>query len=461
MAWRDRLAAWIGGPSRAAPAERSITEPIGGSGAQPPSSLSTLPPWGNQWPPIYAARYFGENLPVVLACVQAIAGGIASLPMGVYRRTASGRQEAPNHPVARLLQRPNELQTGADFFEWLIASALLSGNAVAVVDHDARGAPTGLYPIPWWACQPVLIPAAPAEMIGSPYVPNSKLVFDVTMTMMPWPLPGARPANGYPIRYNTDEVVFLRDRSDDGILGRSRLSRCPEALAAGLGAQGFSANVWANGAMVGGVLKHPGRLGKEAADNLAQSWRTTHSGPAGAGKVAVLEEGMTFDKIGVSPEDAELLDSRRFSVEELCRVFGVPPPIIGEWTHATFSNTASAREWFAALTLLPWVNKVEREFSRVVLNTEDVFLCVDMSGMLRGDFPQLVASYVNLVRTGIASADEARDAVGLDPRGGDADRLVATATGGRPLGAADGAGDALPPVNGPGLTNGSATAGTA
>ena len=86
---------------------------------------------------------------------------------------------------------------------------------------------------------------------------------------------------------------------------------------------------------------------------------------------------------------------------------------------------------------------------------------IDMSGMLRGDFPQLVASYVNLVRTGIASADEARDAVGLDPRGGDADRLVATATGGRPLGTGDGAGDALPPVNGPGLTNGSATAGTA
>ena len=90
----------------------------------------------------------------------------------------------------------------------------------------------------------------------------------------------------------------------------------------------------------GACLKHPGRLGKEAAENLAQSWRETHSGPAGAGKVAVLEEGMTFDKIGVSPEDAELLDSRRFSVEELCRVFGVPPPIIGEWTHATFSNTA-------------------------------------------------------------------------------------------------------------------------
>jgi HK97 family phage portal protein len=170
---------------------------------------------------------------------------------------------------------------------------------------------------------------------------------------------------------------------------------------------------------------------------------------------------MTFDKVGVSPEDAELLDSRRFSVEELCRVFNVPPPIIGEWTHATFSNTASAREWFAALTLLPWVNKVEREFSRVVINDPDVALSFDLSGMLRGDFPQLVTSYVNLVRSGIASPDEARLAVGLDPRGGEADRLQATAVGGRPEGTGDGTGDRPPPLNGSGRLNGAAAAGTA
>jgi HK97 family phage portal protein len=187
----------------------------------------------------------------------------------------------------------------------------------------------------------------------------------------------------------------------------------------------------------------------------------TQSGPGGAGKIAVLEEGMSYDVIGISPEDAELLDSRRFSVEELCRVFNVPPPIIGEWTHATLSNTASAREWFAALTLLPWVNKIEREFSRVVFNDPDMSLCFDLSGMLRGDFPQLVQSYVNLVRSGIASADEARLAIGLDPRGGDADRLQAQAIGGRPEGTGDGEGDRPAPLNGGPRLNGSASAGTA
>ena len=413
-------------------------------GSPPPPGVPGMPSWSTPWPPPYGGRYLPENLSTVLACVQAIAGGIAALPMNVYRRSNGNRVEVPNHPVARLIKSPNLLQSGPDFFEWLVASMLLQGNAIAVIDHDGAGRPTGLFPVPFWACQPILVPTTTAEAIGSPIVPNSRLVFDVTLTMMPWPLPGPRPANGYPIRYFADEVVFLRDRSDDGILGRSRLSRCPEVLACGLGAQGFSSGIWRNGTAIAGVITHPGRLSAEAGNNIAESWKQTYSGGENAGRTALLEEGMKYERIGVSPEDAQLLESRRFSVEELCRVFNTPPPIIGEWTHATFSNTASAREWFAALTLLPIVNKLEKEFSRVVINDDDISLCIDMSGMLRGDFPQLVTSYTQLVRSGIASANEARLAVGLDPRNDpDADRLIATASGGRPIGSADA--DASPP----------------
>ena len=454
MALRARLAQWLlRAEETAAVAVPAPEAPAGGNGgAVPPGA--TLPPWGNQWP-YYGGRHLAENLAVVCACVQAIAGTIASLPVGVFERTRDGKRiERPDHPVARLVRAPNELQSWADWLEWLIASALLQGNAISVVDHDGAGRPTGLYPVPWWACQPILIPTSSAAAIGSPIVPNSRLVFDVTMTMQPWPMP-VRPA-GFPTRYFADEVVFLRDRSDDAILGRSRLSRCPEVLAAALGAQGFSANCWVNGAMLGGVVQHPGRLSREAGDRIAQSWRSAYSGAANAASVAILEEGMTYAKIGVSPEDAELLDSRRFSVEELARVFDVPPPIIGDWSKATFSNTASAREWFAALTLLPWVNKVEKEFQRTVINDPDISLCVDMSGMLRGDFPQLVNSYVQLTRAGIASADEARHAVGLDPRGGDADGLQATAVGGRPGMTGDGEGATPPAVNGSGRGNGAA-----
>jgi HK97 family phage portal protein len=398
--------------------------------------------------PLWGWRFLPENLTVVCACVQAIAGGIASLPCRVYQTVDGKRIERPDHPVARLIRQPNSLQSWPDLIEWLVASALLQGNGLAVIDHDQRGAPTGLYPIPWWCCQALLVPAAPAEAIGSPFVPNSKLVFDITQTMMPWPLPssGYYPT-GFPRRYFADEVLFLRDRSDDGIIGRSRLSRAPEALACGLGAQGFSTGVWTNGATVNGVLKHPGRLGNEASANLAQSWRDTHSGAANAGKVVVLEEAMTYEKIGCSPEDAELLDSRRFSVEEICRLFQVPPPLVAAWEHATFSNTASASEWFGSMTLLPWVQKLEREFSRTVFNTPDFSLSFDMSGLLRGSYQDLMATNVTAVRAGIMTQNEARAAIGLDPMP-DADKLVMQASGGRPVGTEDGGGNDLPKLNG-------------
>jgi HK97 family phage portal protein len=441
MGWRERLANIVFSRAAAVTSPASVEGGGGATGgapsAVPPSPLSTLPPWGNQWP-TYTGRYYPENLSVVCACVSAIAGGIASLPAAVYQTLPDGKRvRRDDHPVSRIIRQPNHLQSWPDFLEWLLASTLLQGNAIAVVDHDGAGRPCGLYPIPWWCCQPILVPAAPAEAIGSPYVPNSKLVFDVTQTMMPWPLPGGYSATGFPRRYFDDEVVFLRDRSDDGILGRSRLSRAPEAYAAGLGAQSFSTGIWLNGAMPSGVLKHPGRLSAEAMINVAQSWRDSYSGGPNAGKTAVLEEAMEYERIGVSPEDAELLDSRRFSVEELCRLFNVPPPIIGEWTHATFSNTASASEWFGSMTLLPWVRKIEREFSRTVFNTDDCELVVDMAGLLRGSYQDLLSSNIAAVRAGVMSADEARAPIGLDPRGGEANELRPQAVGGRPAGSED------------------------
>jgi HK97 family phage portal protein len=444
MAWRN----WF---SRAgAPAESG-----GGATGTPPTpappSLTALPPWGNQWPGWGwgSGRYAPENLAVVCACVQAIAGGIASLPAAVYQALPDGKRvRRDDHPVSRIIRQPNHLQSWPDFIEWLLSSALLQGNGIAVVDHDGAGRPCGLYPVPWWACQPILVPASGATAIGSPVVPNSKLVFDVTQTMMPWPLPGAHPATGYPTRYFADEVVFLRDRSDDGILGRSRLSRAPEAYACGLGAQSFSTGIWTNAGMPVGALRHPGRLGDETVKNLAQSWKDSHAGGVNAGKPVILEEGMEYEKIGVSPEDAELLDSRRFSVEELCRLFNIPPPIIGEWTHATFSNTASASEWFGSMTLLPWVRKIEREFSRVVFNTDDCELVIDMAGMLRGSYQDLMSTNIAAVRAGIMSADEARAEIGLDPRGGEANELRPQAVGGRPGGTGDGEGDSVPTPGG-------------
>jgi hypothetical protein len=168
--------------------------------------------------PLWGRRFLPENLAVVCACVQAIAGGIASLPCRVYQTVDGKRVERPDHPVARLIRQPNSLQSWPDFIEWVVASALLQGNGLAVIDHDQRGAPTGLYPIPWWCCQALLVPSAPAEAIGSPYIPNSRLVFDITQTQMPWPLP----SSGY----------YPRPASP-GAISRTRCSFCATAAMTG------------------------------------------------------------------------------------------------------------------------------------------------------------------------------------------------------------------------------------
>jgi HK97 family phage portal protein len=279
------------------------------------------------------------------------------------------------------------------------------------------------------------------------------------MTMLPWPLPGGYSATGFPRRYFADggEVLYLKDRSDDGILGRSRLSRAPGAVACGIGAQGFSEGVWANGAILGGVLTHPGRLGLETTNAIAQSWRDVQSGAGNAAKIAVLEEGMKYEKIGVSPEDSELLDSRKFSVVELCRLFNVPPAVVGDFAESNFATSDAAMRFFATGCLAQWVAKLQAEFSRSVFNTPEAVLRIDLEGLLRGDFNAHATALINLTRTGIISQDEARHELGWNPRGGDADRLQAQAIGGRPTGADEGQGATSDPGGnlGDGLSNGS------
>ena len=144
-----------------------------------------------------------------------------------------------------------------------------------------------------------------------------------------------------PRRYFADEVFYLRERSDTGVLGSSRLQRAPMVLQQALRVQEFATYLWDNAGSSNVALEHPGKLSAEAANRLGQNYRDTHAGPLNARKPLVLEEGMKANPLTVSPEDAQVLDSRKFAVAEIARLYGVPPPLIGDWSDATFSNTAS------------------------------------------------------------------------------------------------------------------------
>ena len=153
---------------------------------------------------------------------------------------------------------------------------------------------------------------------------------------------------------------------------------------------------------------------------------------------------MKAKKLNVSPEDSRCCKAGSWRCRKSRRLYGVPPPLVGDWSDATFCNTASANSWFGSQTLLPWVKAIEAEFARVVFNDPVRFhLELDLSAMMRGDFATQAGVGINLVRAGVATPNELREQLGMNPRP-EGDVLQPQAVGGRPGGTGDGEGDALP-----------------
>jgi HK97 family phage portal protein len=396
----------------------------------------------------FMGAYFGgspwwaENLAAVTSAVTIISRTIASLPAYVYRSTPEGRIKVDDHPVCRLIARPDGtdgIMTWPDFCEWWIASTLLAGNGLAGIEDDGRGAPTRLRPIPWWCANPVVSPQ------------TGRVSFHVAATNLPWWPSFA------PMTISSSDALWLRDRTDS-VLGRSALSRAPQTLQAALDVQTFSSETFAKGAKLTGVVEFPGALSAEATARIANSWQQTHAGPWNSAKVAVLEQGGKFSPMAMTLEDAELLSSRKFMAEEIARLFNIPLPILNVWDHSTFTNSDTASQWFGQLTLAPWCRKIEAECSRTLFNDPSFHIEIDLAALMRGSYSSRIATEISMVRAGIVSADEVRLAEGYPARGGDADRLQPQAVGGRPQDVGTGEGDTLPapgaPLNGSGKGNG-------
>lgn len=184
-----------------------------------------------------------------------------------------------------------------------------------------------------------------------------------------------------------------------------------------LGLQVFAGSVWANSATPSGVLQTEQKMAAETLSRLRGLFDGRYVGPGNQAKVMILEQGLKWQAMAMSPEDAEVLASRRFTVEELCRLFQVPPPIVQDLSHGTFTNSREAGRWFAQFTLAPWVRKIEAEFARSVFTDPAFALEIDMSALLRGDAETRWASHKIAVEAGILTPDEVREIEGFNPRG--------------------------------------------
>jgi HK97 family phage portal protein len=340
----------------------------------------------------YVSPHLAENLATVLACVNAISSTLASCTPRVYRITPNGREELPAHPVAAVLRRPNEDQTWPDLVEWGMPQTLLHGNALFAIGYDAAGRVVSLRPLPWGRVQMMRLT-------------SGRIAYDVVQD------------TGVTRRYFAEEVFHLRDRTDDGLIGRSRISRAREALGNAQALQDWSSSMWRNGLKPSGwftastYLKEPDRV-------RAQAIIDSYAGSMNAGRPVLLEGGWKWETAASTLADAETLASRRFSVEEICRVFGVPPPIVQDLSHGTFTNSREAARWFAQFTLAPWARKIEAEFRRSVFSAAEpnVILEIDMSDLLRGDAEARWQSHKIAVEAGILDPDEVREIEGWNPR---------------------------------------------
>lgn len=387
MTLRQRLAGWIAPELRSIYTQRDLRlmEAVGGeqtaSGQRPtPTNV--------------------EGLATASACVNRIASTGASLPWLVRRREGKGMLEDTGHPVASLMRDPNPTLSWPMIMEWTLASALLRGNALLRIERNDAGESIALHPIPWERVQVLLLA-------------NRRLAYDVTEI---GPTLGGA---GDRYRLLDTEVLHLRDRSDDGLVGRSRISRAAEAFGNALALQEFNGAQWQNQAAPSGAMRFPGKLGLETLNRLRAQITDTHAGPKNARKVLILEEGSDWVTTSVSPEDAEVLASRRFTAEEIARIFDVPPPLVGIWDHSSFTNSETAGRWFATFTLAPWVRKLEAEFQRSVFVGEDRAthqLEFDLSGLMRGDYSARWAAHAIAVQNDILDRNEVREIEGWNPR---------------------------------------------
>ena len=327
------------------------------------------------------------KISTVYACVKVISETIASLPLNLLKELTNGDSEkAKQHPLYTILKDvPNSEMSSFTFREMLMTNLLLWGNAYALIKRNKNGEITELYPLK--SKNMVVERDAITNAIKYTYTNNR----GITKT------------------YNPKQIFHIPAFSFDGIIGVSPITYAREAMGLALATEEFGARFFGNGARPGGVLEHPGVL--KDPDKLRDSWNKVYQGTANSHKVAVLEEGMKYHEIGMSPEDSQFLQTRSFQISEICRIFRVPPHMVGDLSRSTFSNIEHQSIDFVVHTIRPWLVRWEQAIVRSLLNEEErtiYYAKFNVDGLMRGDFVTRMNGYAIARQNGWMSANEIR-----------------------------------------------------
>lgn len=329
-----------------------------------------------------------QGVSAVFACVSAIAETTASLPLILFRRKeGDDREVARDHPLYKVLHdMANPQMTALEAREFLQASVLLRGNAYARIVRGYDGQVRELWPL------------SPDKV--SVLRVGDAIAYDV-MTI-----------NGKMQRLLDYEVLHLRHRlSEDGVMGISPITAARSVVELAQAEAEHGVNTFRNGARMLGVLKFPGTLSTAQRENVRNSWASQHAGGANAGRTAILEEGVSFDALSMTMEDSEWLAARQFSVEEVCRLFRVPPTIVGDLRHGNYSNSVELARQFVTMSLRRHLVMWEQAVAQRLLTEagrRTYFAEHAVEGLLRGDSGNRSAFYTAGIEAGWLLRSEAR-----------------------------------------------------
>ncbi|MCD8337053.1 MAG: phage portal protein [Lachnospiraceae bacterium] len=292
----------------------------------------------------------------VYACVRVLAEAVAQLPLHLYRYTGEGSKEkAADHPLYFLLHdEPNPEMSSFVFRETLMTHILLWGNAYAQIIRNGKGDILALYPL-----MPNRMRVDRDE--------HGRLYYEYTLS------DDDAPQIKKTI-LKPSEVLHIPGLGYDGLVGYSPIAVAKNAVGLTIATEEYGAKFFANGATPGGILEYPGTV--KDPDKVREAWNKGFGGSGNSNKVAVLEEGMKYTPISINPDEAQFLDTRKFQIDEIARIFRVPPHLIGDLEHSTFSNIEQQSLEFVTYSLQPWLVRWEQgmldEVKESIMNAYEI-----------------------------------------------------------------------------------------
>ena len=333
------------------------------------------------------------QIATVYACVRLLADSVAQLPLHLYKTVGEdGQEKAKGHPLYNILYRqPNPEMTDFSFKEVIMTHLLLWGNAYVQIVRDGKNNVLGLYP---------LLPEnveIDRDQKGSLYYIYHAYTDEV---------PGETNKD---VIFRRDEILHIPGLGFNGLVGFSPIAMMKNCLGTNIAVEKYGSAFFKNGAQPSGVLEHPGVL--KDPQKIRDNWSSVYGGPNNAHKVAVLEENMHYKPISLPPEDSQFLSTREFGVEEICRIFRVPPHMVQDLKRATYANIEHQSIDFVVHTLDPWLIRIEKAIVKDVLMEEEkdsYFPKFNVDGLLRGDIESRMRAYGTGISNGFFSPNDAR-----------------------------------------------------